>query len=230
MMSKSLTAVFFLFVLQIMFFLFYMQSFDNATRKDTWKNSSAVRWLVGVLVCNLTFKDQAGHTFQHKFWLKVICNHKEMEGHWDDEDTNLASGRVSYGRQAKLCMLMSFCVNMIIRETVFFSAPLLLGVSEEALDFFKYALAVLFLTKLDDIANPINFLEDMKMAAARRNKASENYYCSCLWLYETGDPPDETDAKIVAMERRMEASEMRMEAYEKRMEAYEKRIQELEQK
>jgi len=56
-------------------------------------------------------------------------------------------------------MLMSMSVNMFIRRIVFCTAPILLSIADDPLEFIKEALAVFFITKLDDLADKVKFVD-----------------------------------------------------------------------
>jgi len=120
MMSMRFTPVFFLFVCQLTLAMFYMYSINCRTATEGWSNSSGLRWFIGILLCNITDKDQAGAVFDLPFWQKLISNKKEMTC-----KGRMGCFRVSYWVQAILRMLMSIGVNLFTRGIVVFTAPIL---------------------------------------------------------------------------------------------------------
>jgi len=224
MMSTTLPSVFSLFVCQLVLVLFYSWWINNRTESIGWAHGSGLQWFVGALLCNIT--NQTGTDFDFSFWWKLIRNNKEMKGHWDDDEEDLASGRmmvmgsvrVSYRAQAIFRMLMDFIVNLFIRGIVLFTAPIIMGVSNDSLEFIKDCLAVFFITKLDDLNEPICFLMDLKRKAQHDGRRLASGWLSSLW-YFLFDTPDETCAiaRFVAMEE----SKARCVAMEKRIKALE---------
>jgi len=174
-----------------------------------------------MLLCNLAGEDEVGSTFHFPFWLKLLGNQKEMK--WQlgegEEETLPAQGRicfvfcVSYKNQARIRMTMSIIVNLFIRQIIFSTAPILLSVADDTLEFIKDSLAVFFITKLDDLDNPISFLRDLNRK--RKNDTHTDEFMSIL--FGTGNmfeeeawaSQEETAAKFAAIEKRMEALEQK---------------------
>eukprot|EP00418_Pyrodinium_bahamense_P067452 CAMPEP_0179085796 /NCGR_PEP_ID=MMETSP0796-20121207/38877_1 /TAXON_ID=73915 /ORGANISM="Pyrodinium bahamense, Strain pbaha01" /LENGTH=117 /DNA_ID=CAMNT_0020783243 /DNA_START=199 /DNA_END=552 /DNA_ORIENTATION=- len=83
---------------------------------------------------------------------------------------------------------MSLFINLIFRQIIVCSAPVLLGV-EEPLDFIKDCLALFFITKLDDLDDAILFEKELEKV-----RGESSYADMGALIYEEGsqdekDPP-----------------------------------------
>lgn len=155
LLSAPFSSTFFLFVCQLTLGLFYIYSLNN--RRGGWQDVSGWRWFVGLCLCNLAGEEEVGSSFQMTFWLKLL----------DKGDLTNKWTRIFFVVPVKwryvitFRMIMSMCVNMFIRRIIFCTAPVLLGVVDEPLDFIKDCLAVFFITKLDDLDDAIEFSKDL---------------------------------------------------------------------
>jgi len=219
MMSLGFTSVFMLFVCQLALMAFYLYSLVK-DREDWSENFSGLRWFVGMLVCNLAGDQEVAYTFNIKFWLKVLRNQKEMHGIWEREDEELRDGGkifyfipVSYRCEAIIRMIMEMTVNTFCQKIVYCTAPILLAVEGDPQEFIKDSLAYLFITQFDDLHNSISFLSDLK----KRIKIDEHMEfgtCGSVFgaVFGSGyvyEAEQETEAKITAMEKRIQDLERR---------------------
>jgi len=225
-MSLSFMHIFLVFVVQLVLGMFYVYALNN--NEKGWSNTSGLRWFIGMLLCNITDKDQAGYAFYLPFWRKLIWNKGDMK---------------SYRCQAFLRMIMSFIVNLVIRTIILFTAPILLSKDGEPLDFIRDSLAVFFITKLDDLDQPISFLMDLKRRTRPDDHSKQRFWPWLLWFFllkpskDSSATTDETDARYPekAMEARINALEQQLanktdarsaeEAMEDRINALEQQLQ-----
>lgn len=103
--------------------------------------------------------------------MKLICNKKiKAEGH-----------------RFEICvrMAMSFIVNSYIRQILLYTAPIMLSITRGNLEFIKDSLAVFFITKLDYLNEPVNFLSDFENKRARIKKEDNFLYKKMgYWFFE----------------------------------------------
>jgi len=94
-------------------------------------------------------------------------------------------------------MLMSMSVNMFIRQIVFCTAPILLSIADDPLEFIKEALAVFFINKLDDLADKVKFVDSLEQKKARDKKDDKKGCCNWRWG-EAAESESESESESAA--------------------------------
>jgi len=157
---------------QITLSLFYIYSLNN--NKMGWADSSGWRWFIGFLLCNLAGEDEVGHVFQFQFWLELF--HTK-----DRRMQNVFCKIGNFNCEIWMRMLMSMSVNMFIRRIVFCTAPILLSIADDPLEFIKEALAVFFINKLDDLVDKVKFVDSLEQKKTRDRKDDRKGCCNWRW-------------------------------------------------
>mmetsp|Transcript_11099 Transcript_11099/g.21473 ORF Transcript_11099/g.21473 Transcript_11099/m.21473 type:complete len:242 (+) Transcript_11099:1-726(+) len=181
-MSSKLTSTFFLFAVQFTLGLFYMYSLNN--NKGGWENSSGFRWLISVLLVGVKSGEEIGKGFDFKFWIQLLRSKNSKMQH---NPRFLGCGcSLSCRTEATIRMVMSIIVNGFMRRIILCTAPILLSLSDDPLDFVKDCLAVFFITNLDDLAESVNLEGDLvkkrKININKENEFGEEKWACKEWI------------------------------------------------
>lgn len=146
-LSMRFTQILTIFVIQLALGLFYMHSLFN--KEDGWKDTSGWRWFLSVLLVIYVGDDEHGEAFHMRFWLTVLLSGYE---------------RVSWQVKIEMFfrMIMSMVINMFIRRIILCTAPIFLGTMDTPMDFIVNAMAIFYITKLDELDEDKKFGTDLK--------------------------------------------------------------------
>lgn len=157
-LSTRIGRVTLLCVCQLMLGLFYFYAFlQKIKNPQVLETSSGVKWTLAFLLCNAAGEHEVGESFQQHFWLTVMKNLKEEQ----HPSACCQFFSCKYMNELRARRLFSILVNMYLRRIIFCSAPVLLALENDTLDFLKDVMAVFFITKLDEIDDPLNFHRDL---------------------------------------------------------------------
>jgi len=188
LLSADFSRTFFLFLCQFTLGLFYIYELNNHT--GGWQDVSGWRWFIGLLLCNIAGEDEVGSAFDMSFWLTLL----KKDGLMDLSTKMFICIPVKYKYEVRARMVGSMIVNMFFRRIIFCTTPVLLGVVNEPLDFVKDCLAVFYITKIDDLDNPIEFSKDLEKVSKELDEHSGFYSL----IFADQDDRDQTDTEVHA--------------------------------
>lgn len=157
-LSMRFTQICIIFVIQLALGLFYVHSLAN--KEGGWKETSGWRWFLSVLLVIHAGDDEHGKAFHMRFWLTVLLS--------GDHRVNWQV-RLEMGFR----MMMSMVINMFIRRIIFCTAPIFLGTMDTPMDFILNAMAIFYITKLDDLEEETGFGQDLKQFWAEIDALAE---------------------------------------------------------
>jgi len=123
-----------------------MHSLTN--KDDGWKDTSGRKRFMSVLLVIHAGDDEYGKAFHMRFWLTILLS-------GDD--------RLKWHIKLEMScrMIMSMVINMFIRRIIFCTAPIFLGTMDTPMDFIMNAMAIFYITKLDDLEEEKGFGKDL---------------------------------------------------------------------
>jgi len=197
LLSSKFTTISLLFLCQFTLGLFYIYALNNKT--DGWSNTSGWRWFISVLLVNLAGEEEVGNSFSFRFWLQLV---RTTNPRMDNTTTFCCCCPFKYRTEAIIRGIMSMIVNMFIRRIIFCTAPIFLATSESPIDFIKDCLAVFFITKLDELDNPVALKDDLAKKFKLNNitvwKGFKNFVWEPLELGE--DDGDDSEVLVTMKE------------------------------
>jgi len=177
-LSSPFSSTFLLFLCQLTLGLYYVYDLNSRTSKRGWGDVVVWRWFIGLCLCNLAGENEVGTEFVFDFWLNL----REALGPLADKRTRICE---IWARG-----IMSAIVNQFFRRIILGTAPVLLGV-EGPLDFIKDCLAVFFITKLDDLEDPVGFRTELERM---KKEGGSNFWEILHNTFAEDEPPAEEGA------------------------------------
>lgn len=150
------------FFVQFLLMLFYVYSLNDKEAFQREDDVSYVKWLGAMFLTVLAGKNEGGTKFEFEFEFWRALEVDELPNWFVGKKTGFVKTDfigcvpVPLRYQWRLRRFYSHCVNLIFRQVIFSTAPVMLSVAEP-LDFIRDALAVFFITNLDDLADPKDF-------------------------------------------------------------------------
>jgi hypothetical protein len=145
------------FFAQLLLMLYYVYSLNDKESFQREDDVSFVKWFGAMLLTVIAGKYEVGSEYEFGFWKEWEANTPKNKKFLDKLDTFPAptlfgcvplSLPIRY--EWRLRKFYSLCVNLIFRQVILSTAPVMLSVAEP-LDFIRDAFAVLFITNLDDL-------------------------------------------------------------------------------
>lgn len=162
------------FFVQFALVLFYVYSLNDKSEFKRVQDVSYVKWMVAVFLTVIVGNKEAGAEFDFEFWETLYL-----------DPLGLRSAKLFYcidvplRYQWRTRAFFSFCVNLLFRQMILVTAPVMLSITDP-MDFIKDALAVFFITKLDDL-DDVTDLETVKKEL--RKVLEHNEHDATGWSY-----------------------------------------------
>jgi hypothetical protein len=151
------------FFVQGALMLFYIYSLNDKEKFQSEENVSYMKWMVAMVLTAIAGEDEVGTKFDFDFWEAL-----DSDPLGKNHTTFFYCINVPLKYQWRARAFFSVCVNLIFRQVILGTAPVMLSVAGP-LDFIRDALAVFFITKLDDVEDNTDFdqvkkelIEDLK--------------------------------------------------------------------
>jgi len=163
-LERPLLRVMCVFVGQVVLMLFYMHALGKQLRSTRSGDFKYDYWVAAVLAVQFgalfgsSSSAQFGNYFEHfSSWLHVFRRNIYVQGEGIGGDMVFYKVDVSLADKA-VRSVMSFVVNAVFRDFIMFTVPIFLMLAEGPMDVFKDALAVMFLTTIDDVPEKLYVL------------------------------------------------------------------------
>jgi len=156
------------FLAQLGFLLFYAVHL-NTEHNTHYGNASLYKWVVAIIATTYCGESQLGGEYSRAFWAKVMKDDdEEFPQFWQKKfmGNNKLGSEISlnlhfempYYLEWRLRQMMDFFVNALCRTILMYTFPIMMCTCDDFMDFVKDAMAIYFITQLDDIED-----EDDKM-------------------------------------------------------------------
>jgi len=165
-LTKQFERVFPVFLAQVGFLLFYVVDL-NTEHNTHYGNASFYKWALAIIATTYCGESQLGEEYSKAFWTNVMKDDIKKE---DDEElpqfwqrkfigNNKLGSLISlnlhfkmrYYLEWRLRQMMDFFINSLCRTILMYTFPILMCTSDDFMDFVKDAMAIYFITTLDDI-------------------------------------------------------------------------------
>lgn len=135
------------------YFLYYVNNDEKVHYRGKHQEHkfSTLKWIIAVNLTQIAGEKEAGRIFHFSYWASLW---KLKDG--TNQDKILGCIPCPYWLQLRLRAICDFLVNALFRIIIMAVAPVELAVQDD-LEFIKDALAIFFITKLDNYEDPKKF-------------------------------------------------------------------------
>jgi heme/copper-type cytochrome/quinol oxidase subunit 4 len=143
-----------LFFAQSMLMLYYVYTLNMDRESHDIKNISLLKWTVAIVLAVIVGENEIGSPF-------VLGNWRELFNTKYGKNPTGCCRCWSYKRTWQIRCAYSFMVNKVFVRIILGTFPILLS-SSTPMDFVKDALAVFFITKLDDLDDAVPLWKELE--------------------------------------------------------------------